>query len=105
VALALLFHELATNAARHGALSMPSGRLGVTWREDKDDNLIVQWTESGGPAVSVPTRKGFGTRMLNTVVTGELGGRLETRYDAGGFSALLTIPPSAYQRTAHADAQ
>lgn len=104
IALALLFHELATNAAKHGALSTPSGRLAVAWRDGGSGSLIVEWTETGGPAVTPPTRKGFGTRMLNTVVTGELGGSLEASYDAPGFRATLTIPPSAYERTVHADA-
>lgn len=105
IALALLFHELATNAAKHGALSAPSGRLAVAWREDTDGNLVVDWIESGGPTVAQPTRKGFGTRMLDTVITGELGGSLDARYEPAGFEAHLTIPPSAYQRTAHADGQ
>lgn len=105
IALALLFHELATNAAKHGALSTPAGRLAVSWREDGADSLAIDWTESGGPPVSSPARKGFGTRMLNTVVTGELGGELEATYDPAGFHARLTIPRAAYQRTDHADAK
>lgn len=104
IALALLFHELATNAAKHGALSTPAGRLAVNWREDEADNLIVEWVESDGPPVSPPARKGFGSRMLNTVVTGELGGSLDASYDPSGFRATLTIPASAYERTVHADA-
>ena len=105
IALALLFHELATNAAKHGALSTPSGRLSVHWHEDARENLIIDWSEAGGPAVTPPARKGFGTRMLNTVIAGELGGELDARYDPAGFHAVLTIPSSAYQRTVHADAQ
>jgi two-component sensor histidine kinase len=105
IALALLFHELATNAAKHGALSVPAGRLAVNWREDGSGNLVVEWKESAGPPVSPPARKGFGTRMLNTVVSGELGGALEAEYEPAGFRATLTIPSSAYQRAVHADAQ
>lgn len=105
IALALLFHELATNAAKHGALSSSTGRLSVTWHEDAADNLVVEWAESGGPPVNAPSRRGFGTRMLNTVISGELGGEIEASYDPGGFRARLSIPPTAYQRTLHADAQ
>ncbi len=104
IALALLFHELATNAAKHGALSTPAGRLAVSWREDPQGSLVVDWAESGGPPARQPERRGFGTRMLNTVVSGELGGTLDARYEPSGFSATLTIPSSAYQRTVHADA-
>jgi two-component sensor histidine kinase len=105
VALALLFHELTTNAAKHGALSSLSGRLLVDWHEAVNGNLTIEWSETGGPTVAPPTRRGFGTRMLNTVVTGELGGTLESHYEPGGFRAVLSIPPSAYQRTIDADAK
>jgi PAS domain S-box-containing protein len=96
VALALVMHELATNAARHGSLSMPEGRLDVSWSEGAGDNLVIEWTERGGPGAVEPSRSGFGSRLLRTVVTGELGGTLDTRFAQEGFSARLEIPPSAY---------
>ncbi|ODT79272.1 MAG: hypothetical protein ABS76_20650 [Pelagibacterium sp. SCN 64-44] len=96
VALALVLHELATNAAKHGALSVPGGHLAVNWSEDAADNLVIEWTESGGPPVAAPPRRGFGTRLLRTVITGELGGELEASYGAEGFHARLVVPPSAY---------
>lgn len=105
IALALLFHELATNAAKHGALSTSAGRLSIVWHEDAWGSLVIEWTESGGPPVAPPARKGFGTRMLNTVIVGELGGVLDARYDPVGFRAVLTIPSSAFERTVYADAQ
>ena len=105
LALALLVHELATNASKHGALSAPDGHVAVTWYENADDDLIIEWGESGGPPVSAPARRGFGMRMLNTVITGELGGALDARYDPEGFTATLRIPAAAYQRTVDADAQ
>jgi PAS domain S-box-containing protein len=96
VALALVMHEMATNAARHGSLSVPRGNLDVRWSQEKDENLVIEWLERNGPAASQPSRTGFGSRLLRTVVTGELGGTLDTRYDPEGFSARLAIPPSAY---------
>jgi PAS domain S-box-containing protein len=96
VALSLVMHELATNAAKHGALSERAGTLSVTWAEDRDGNLVVEWIERGGPAVQEPAHKGFGSRLLRMVVAGELGGALDTTYAPEGFSARLTIPPAAF---------
>lgn len=96
IALALLLHELATNAVRHGALSSPSGKLSVSWQLENED-LVLQWREEGGPAVQVPARRGFGSRLLDTVVTGELGGKLDLRYDPEGLLARLVIPAIAYR--------
>lgn len=96
VALSLLIHELATNAAKHGALSAPSGTLSVTWRED-DGKLRIDWVERGGPPTVAPTRRGFGTRLLTAVVNGELGGTLEQHFDPEGFSATIIVPSQTYR--------
>jgi PAS domain S-box-containing protein len=96
IAVALVLHELATNAAKHGALSAPDGVLWVSWDQGANQELIINWVERGGPPVSEPTRTGFGSRLLRTVVTGELGGTLNQRYAAEGFSALLSVPAAAY---------
>ncbi|MHA6297611.1 sensor histidine kinase [Devosia sp. CAU 1758] len=97
VALALVLHELATNAAKHGALSVPEGTLAVNWLEGEGDNLVLEWIERNGPPTSTPHKGGFGSRLLRTVVTGEMGGALDVRYDPVGLSARLTIPRPAYQ--------
>ncbi|MBJ6986647.1 MULTISPECIES: HWE histidine kinase domain-containing protein [unclassified Devosia] len=96
IALALVLHELATNAAKHGALSSADGVLSVSWEQGANTELMINWVERGGPRVAEPTRTGFGSRLLRTVVTGELGGTLNQRYAAEGFSALLSVPPAAY---------
>ncbi|KKB80007.1 hypothetical protein VW35_06010 [Devosia soli] len=96
IALALLLHELATNAIRHGALSVPEGKLSVNWSSDEATNLVIDWREEGGPPAIAPARRGFGSRLLDTVVTGELGGQLDLRYQPAGLSARLVIPPAAY---------
>lgn len=96
VALALVLHELATNAVKHGALSASGGTLSVNWREGEGDTLEMDWTERGGPPALEPTRKGFGSRLLRTVITGELGGQLDMRYENEGLSAHISIPRAAY---------
>ena len=103
VALALLFHELATNAAKHGALSAPAGTVSVSWTEAANDDLAIDWVERGGPPVVEPTRRGFGSRMLSTVVSGELGGSLDLRYQPSGLSVTLSVPASAYRPTEDSD--
>jgi PAS domain S-box-containing protein len=97
VALALVLHELATNAAKHGALSVPEGTLAVNWLEGEGDSLVLEWIERNGPPTSEPGKGGFGSRLLRTVVTGEMGGTLDLRYDPAGLSARLAIPRPAYQ--------
>jgi two-component sensor histidine kinase len=67
LALAMAFHELGTNAVKYGALSSPHGRVSINWDVDSGvggEVLVAQWTESGGPPVSPPTRRGFGTRLI-----------------------------------------
>jgi two-component sensor histidine kinase len=63
VTLALIVHELATNAAKYGALSATSGNVAVAWKVD-GNNLTVDWKETGGPSVKLPTRRGFGTHLV-----------------------------------------
>lgn len=97
IALAMLLHEMATNAGRHGALSMPEGRVFVSWLQDGDGNLVLEWREEGGPDIKAPARRGFGSRLLDTVVTGELGGQLDLRYEPPGLFARLQIPQASYR--------
>ncbi|ODT50601.1 HWE histidine kinase domain-containing protein [Devosia sp. 63-57] len=96
IALALLVHELGVNAARHGSLSVPQGRIYVDWSQAEDGRLVLHWRERGGPPTGQPDRTGFGTRLLNSVVAGELGGELNARYEPDGFAADFEIPPQAY---------
>jgi PAS domain S-box-containing protein len=93
-ALSMALHELATNAVKYGALSAPSGRLTVAWQLDQaGDVLRLGWTERGGPApAGPPSRSGFGSRVVRATVEGQLGGRLERRWEAAGLTCLLTLP-------------
>jgi PAS domain S-box-containing protein len=92
--VAMALHELATNAAKHGALSRPEGRVSLRWRFDRDTaTLRLLWTESGGPAVSAPpSRRGFGSRMIEATLEGQLGGSLVLRWQEDGLRAEIALP-------------
>ncbi|MES2035346.1 MAG: HWE histidine kinase domain-containing protein, partial [Pseudomonadota bacterium] len=79
VAIGMGFHELATNASKYGALSTAGGGLSVRWRVDGPD-LLLEWREEGGPAVEPPSRRGFGSRLLEQGLSAELGGTVKLNY-------------------------
>jgi len=83
----LLLHELATNALKYGALSA-AGRVEISWREDGDGGFTLDWIERGGPLVTEPTRKGFGSRLLSLGLVGTGGATL--RYNPEGLSATFS---------------
>ena len=94
---AMVLHELATNAAKHGALSAPGGRLEVRWRAGRmagDDGLLrLRWAETGGPPLAgPPTRRGFGTRVIEATVRGQLGGAVERRWEPSGLVVEVAVP-------------
>ncbi|MBF9028868.1 PAS domain-containing protein [Rhodobacterales bacterium HKCCE3408] len=97
-AIGLVLHELATNAAKYGALGSEGGRVSISWSEtnlDGQAGLRLVWTESGGPPVSEPEDTGFGTRLIKTSLSLSLGGEAQIRYDPSGLIAEITC----YQRT------
>jgi PAS domain S-box-containing protein len=67
-AVAVTLHELATNAAKYGPLSVPDGHIGLTWLHEADGRLILRWSEMGGPTVQTPTHHGFGTRIIERMI-------------------------------------
>lgn len=85
----LVLHELATNAAKYGALSAANGVVRVEW-EKRDGKLAVKWEERGGPAVSVPSRKSFGTRMIERL-TAKYDGTSEFDYEPDGLKVSLSL--------------
>ncbi|SFG06559.1 Two-component sensor histidine kinase, contains HisKA and HATPase domains [Palleronia marisminoris] len=88
----LALHELATNAAKHGALSVAAGRVHLDWQvDDAGGSVTMTWQESDGPEISPPERKGFGTRLLKDVVAHELNGSAELVYEPGGLRYHLTF--------------
>jgi two-component sensor histidine kinase len=98
MSLHLVLHELATNAAKYGALSAPGGRLDVTWGiepHQAGEQLQLRWKESGGPRVKPPTRRGFGSTVIEEAVQYELDGRTSPEYLAEGFQYELVVPFTA----------
>lgn len=91
--LGLLLYELATNAAKHGALSTPDGKVAVRWKID-GSFIDLEWKETGGPAVAQPSRLGFGSRLLTTAFSSE-GGATEIRYEQDGLRCRLRFPAAA----------
>ncbi|WP_230292025.1 HWE histidine kinase domain-containing protein [Croceicoccus sp. Ery5] len=89
--MALVVHELVTNAAKYGALS-DGGTVTVGWSLDGDRNLAIRWEESGGPAVTAPTRRGFGTTIIHDSIPHELGGAASVEYRTAGLLAQFTLP-------------
>lgn len=91
VAMALLLHELSTNAVKYGALSSPAGRVRLGLMEKGADKARLSWLELGGPEVKPMTRKGFGTRLLDISLRND-GGHVVARFEPGGFQADIHIP-------------
>ncbi len=89
--LGLLAHELATNAMKYGALSGPEGRVDVTWTAD-EGGVRLMWRESGGPPVTAPARRGFGSRLIERAMPLDLGGRAELDFAPDGLVCRLTFP-------------
>nr|WP_314437339.1 PAS domain-containing protein [uncultured Brevundimonas sp.] len=96
--VALLFHELATNAAKHGALSTPSGRVDLNTRNE-GDRFILIWQETGGPPIyGEPKRNGFGSSLATLSVETQLGGRLEREWRPEGLRMIIDLPAAALSR-------
>ena len=99
VTLAMALHELMTNATKYGALSVPEGRVAVTWTLRPLDNarqqLNLTWQEQGGPPVTPPTRKGFGSRLIERQLPLEFDGLAEISYPPAGVVCRLQIPLTA----------
>jgi PAS domain S-box-containing protein len=88
---ALLLHEFATNAAKYGALSTPSGRINIACSE-VDDLVSLVWTESGGPHIDKPpVGEGFGSQLAHATITGRLGGTLSREWNANGLTIRLLV--------------
>lgn len=92
--MALIFHELATNSAKYGALSAVHGRVEVQL-DRQGENVRIVWRETGGPQVTAPGRTGFGSRLLQMSVESQLNGKLEREWAAGGLQVKLTIPKAS----------
>jgi two-component system CheB/CheR fusion protein len=100
LALGLALHELATNAVKYGALSVPAGRVAIRWEIDASaDRLGLRWMETGGPDVEKPTRRGMGLRVIEGGLMHELGGRSRIDFDPSGVQCLIDIPMTGRSET------
>lgn len=93
-ALSMALHELATNAAKHGALSVPGGRISLSWRIEQGPGLLMlTWRERDGPPIEeAPMRRGFGSRVLEATLGSQLGGTVERRWEAHGLDCEIAVP-------------
>jgi PAS domain S-box-containing protein len=95
-AIGLALHELATNAVKHGSLSVPAGRTAISWELENSGafprQLRLRWTERGGPAVKLPSHKGFGHVVFERIVSASLKGKVVMDFDPQGLNWELTIP-------------
>jgi PAS domain S-box-containing protein len=92
-ALSMAFHELATNAAKYGALSVPAGHLAITWSLAGAERVLhLSWMETGGPGTARPTRRGFGSTLIEATIRRQLGGRLELDWRPEGLHWQAWVP-------------
>ena len=100
MSLSLILHELATNAAKYGALSTAQGKVSVAWdvrAKDGEPHCALRWSEHGGPPVTTPTRTGFGTRLIGRGLAGSFGGEVDLSYPVGGVICTIDAPLSGLQ--------
>ncbi|HWK94639.1 MAG TPA: HWE histidine kinase domain-containing protein [Pseudolabrys sp.] len=90
--LSMVIHELATNASKYGALSQVSGSLAIAWSMDGQKAITLTWTERGGPKVGKPKGTGFGTKLIDRVITFDLEGDFKIDYDPAGITCTLKFP-------------
>ncbi|KAB1077086.1 PAS domain-containing sensor histidine kinase [Methylobacterium soli] len=100
LSLSLMMHELATNAVKYGALSVPEGRVVVDWQildGGAEPSLRMAWTEQGGPIVRAPARRGFGSRLIERGLAGAIGGEVSLLYEPGGVVCRVEAPLAGFQ--------
>ena len=94
--IAIVLHELVTNASKYGALTTPHGRISVRWDWRRDthaqERLLLEWIETGGPPVVVPSQPGYGTRAIRNLIPYELGGTVDLAFDADGLRCRIELP-------------
>ena len=92
--LSMILHELATNAAKYGAFAAPRGEVELSWSTNAAGQIVVVWRESGVPSLKPPSRRGFGTRLIETTCAHQLGGLARFDWSGGGLKVELTLPAS-----------
>jgi len=100
VGLSMVIHELSTNAMKYGALSVPEGRVSIVWSVDVEaGRFTLEWKETGGPAVTEPARKNFGSRFIEQALPGQLHGEARLIFDPAGLICHVNIPLASLQET------
>ena len=94
--LGLALHELGTNAVKYGALSVPAGRVRISWGVD-GQSLRARWTEMGGPPVRPPRRQGFGRVVAEQLLATALGATVDTSFGEAGLEWTLLLPPEHFR--------
>ena len=98
-ALGLGLHELATNAAKYGALSTPGGKVDITWRRlppDAGNGIEILWSEHAGPPVVKPQRRGFGSTVIERHVASSLDAEVELKFEPEGVTCSITVPVTQF---------
>jgi two-component sensor histidine kinase len=90
--MAISLHELATNAAKYGSLSSADGHLEIAWSLTADGRLCLSWIESGGPTVAPPAHRGFGTRIMESIIAGQLRGEVRFDWHDQGLTCEIALP-------------
>jgi two-component sensor histidine kinase len=96
LSLAMAMHELATNAVKYGSLSVTDGKVDVKWTVDAG-RLRIEWRESGGPPVQAPERRGFGSRLVERGLAGEMGGTAKIDFAPTGVVCIIDAPMDQYE--------
>ncbi|MCX7307524.1 MAG: sensor histidine kinase [Afipia sp.] len=98
VALSMVIHELSTNALKYGALSVPDGRVSIAWSvDDVAHRFKLEWRESGGPVVTTPLKKSFGSRFIEQALPGQLQGEARLIFEPTGLICDVNIPIASLQ--------
>jgi two-component system CheB/CheR fusion protein len=102
ITLSMALNELSTNALKYGALSTDSGSVDIEWRAaipaSEDRSLVLTWSERGGPPVAAPSRRGFGSRMLEVGIAHQIGGRVTLDFDPTGLVCRMELPTDGHVR-------
>jgi two-component sensor histidine kinase len=99
VSLSMVIHELCTNATKYGALSVPNGKVSIRWAiaDEPIKRFKLRWVESGGPPVKEPTRKSFGSQLIEKALPGQLKGEARLRFPPTGLICEVNIPLTSMQ--------
>jgi two-component sensor histidine kinase len=102
----MALHELATNAAKHGALAAPGGRIAISWRATEDGGLAMRWSETRPePLSGPPARRSFGYSVIRNTVERQLGGRCAFDWRPAGLAVRIELPASQLRWPAGAGAE